>query len=205
LRISSLIRSRSWRTSSADFVRLPENRHFLGKALLDGGALVGREPRIVEPDELLRDADVREQDGAPGRLGRMSGQDESDRRRRASIDERVGRDRVELTKRVLERLARDDAVVGVFPSASQTMVLFREVRELEVQPERAQHEHLLLAGERRRGARDRAVRPRGPCVPADRLDELEQPIALLLDEHGAENRPEKPNVAAERCSGVAAG
>ncbi len=83
-------------------------------------------------------------------------------------------------------------------------MLLGEVRELEVEAEGAQHERLLLGGQRRGGARNRAVGACASCLATDRLDQVEQPLALLLDEHGAEDRPEDAHVAAERGGGVAA-
>ena len=188
-----------------DLVRLPEQRHLLGEALLDLGPLVGSQARIVEADELVGDPDVREQDGSPGRLGGVRGEHEPNRGRGRAVDELGRRNRRELLEGILERLAGDDAVVRVLAPASQPVVLLGEVRQLEVEPERAQHHRLLVGGERRRGARGRAVGARAARFAPDRLDELEQPFTLLLDEHGAENRSEHAHVAAKRGGGVAAG
>ena len=185
-------------------VGLPEQRHLLRQALFDLGALLRRQAGIVEANELLGDPDVREEDGSPGRLRRMRGQHEPNRRRGGARNELVGRNGGELPERIVERLARDDAVVRVLAPTAEAVVLLGEVRELEVEPEGAQHQRLLLGGERRRGARGRAVGTSAACFAADRLDELEQPLAFLLGEHRAENRPEHAHVAAERGGGVAA-
>jgi hypothetical protein len=75
------------------------------------------------------------------------------------------------------------------------MVLLGNVRELEVEPERTQDERLLPCAERRVDLDHVAVVTCGARIAADPLDELEQPLALLLDEHDAENRPELPDVA----------
>ena len=42
-------------------------------------------------------------------------------------------------------------------------------------------------------------------LAANRLDELEEPRTFLLDEHGAENRPEQAHVAAKRRGRIVAG
>ena len=74
------------------------------------------------------------------------------------------------------------------------MVLLGEVRELEVEAERAQDERLLARA--RRGADlDCLLVARRSGGPARPLDEVEQPLALLLDEHVAEDRAEKADVA----------
>ena len=83
------------------------------------------------------------------------------------------------------------------------MVLLGDVRELEEERERAQHERLLLerklgdmAGELSRGGR--ISRAPGPCVLPDLLDELEQPVALLLHEGLAQDVPEQAHICAQR-------
>jgi hypothetical protein len=92
--------------------------------------------------------------------------------------------------------------VRVLAPAAQAVVLLGEVRELEVEPERAQHERLLVRA-RERLDLDRLLLPRRAGGPASPLDELQQPLALLLHEHVAENRPEQTDVAPKRRGGVA--
>ena len=81
--------------------------------------------------------------------------------------------------------ARDPAVVRVLAPPAKPVVLLGEVRELEVQAERAQDERLLAR--REASASTSATAPsRRAFARASRrisLDELEQPRAFLLDEH----------------------
>ncbi len=82
-------------------------------------------------------------------------------------------------------------------------MLLGDVRQLEVEGERAQDERLPLQVEAaddlcELGGR-RLVSPAPP--PRQRahpLLELEQLLALLLDDHPAEDLPEQPDVAPER-------
>jgi len=76
-------------------------------------------------------------------------------------------------------------------------VLFREVGELEVEPEGAQDARLALERQTPQRLPQRLVRlapARSAGEPPDRLDVVEQRLSLLLDEHGAENVPEQANV-----------
>ena len=186
-------------------VGLPQQRDLFGDPPLGVAPLARRQPSVVEPDELLRDADVGEQHGSPRRLGRVSGQDEADPRLARPCRELVARHRFEEPERILERLARDPAVVCVLATPAQAMVLLGEVRELEVEAERAQDERLRLRLEivDRVGRRDGAVAPRLSRLPADAFDELEQVPSLLFDENLAQDRAEQPDVAAEWSGRVA--
>ena len=83
-------------------VRLPEQRHLLGDPLLGVPPLGGRDARIVEHDELGLDADVREQDAAARRLGRMRGEHELDPSSGRARRELVSRHRVQPGERVVE-------------------------------------------------------------------------------------------------------
>src|SRR5262249_52093042 len=127
----------------------------------------------------------------------MRGQDKADRRRVRALVELA-----ELLVRALERLARDAAVVRVLAPAAEAMVLLGEVRELEVEPERAQDERLPAHPEARVDVDDGPVASRGARIAANLLDEFEQPRPFLLDEHVAEDRPEQTDVPAQRGGGV---
>ena len=78
-------------------------------------------------------------------------------------------------------------------------MLLRDVRELEVESERAQDAGLPLERQRLdRVAQLVAPRPlpRGAGKRTDALDVGEQRLVLLLDEHAAEQVAEKADVAA---------
>ena len=175
-------------------VRLPEQRHLLGDPFLRRVLLGGRDARVVEQPQLLGDADVREEHGAARRLGRVRGEDKADRRAEGAVVERA----VEPLERILERLPRDASFVCVFAEPSQPMMLLGEVRELEVEAEGAEDQRLLARAQPRIDLHDRARVARCARIPADALDELEQPLTFLLDEHRAEDRPQHADVAAER-------
>jgi hypothetical protein len=93
--------------------------------------------------------------------------------------------------------------VLVLAPPPNAMVLLGEVRQLEVEAECAEDEALFLQAERRIDRRDRAGLPGGPGVDADALDEVEQPLALLLDEDAAEQRSEQADVAPDGRRAVA--
>ena len=135
----------------------------------------------------------------------MSRQDEPNRCRRRPLAQLVAWHAGKLCERVVERLARDASFVCVFASPPQAVVLLCEVRELEIEAEGPQDESLLMSRQRRRGAGHGAVSPGGARLAANRLDELEEPRPFLLDEHGAENRPEQAHVAAKRRGRIVAG
>ena len=179
-------------------VRLPEQRHLLGDPLLRLELLDGGDARVVELAQLRRDANVAEQNRAPRRFRWVCGQHEPDLRAVRALVEVIA----ELQERALERLARDATVVRVLAAAAQPVMLLGEVRELEVEAERAQDECLLARAERRVDGGDRAVAAGRARVATDLLDELEEPRSFLLDEHGAEDRPQHAHVAAQRRSGV---
>ena len=118
----------------AHLVGLPEERHLLGDALLGlRRAPLGRRAGRRGRASCSCDPDVREQHGAPRRLRRMRGQHELDRRAARPRGELVGGQVCELGERVVERLARDAAVVRVLAPPPQAVVLLGEVRELEVE------------------------------------------------------------------------
>ena len=99
-------------------VGLPEQRHLLGDLRLDLGAFARREPRVLEPRERPRDADVREQYRPTRCLGWVRGQDEPERGAGGTRRELVGRDVRERLERAVERFARDDAAVGILAPAA---------------------------------------------------------------------------------------
>ena len=161
-RISSVMRRRSWRTSSVC------QRSVTSSAIRSSTSSRSRreEQRVVEPRELLRDADVREQNGACAspRSDARSGRAGSTRGVRA-----LGVASRDAAERVVERLRRDPAVPRVVAPPAQPVQLLGEVRELELEPERAQDERLLARGQRRRRRRRRRRRAapsgrRGGCA-----------------------------------------
>src|SRR5205814_8614949 len=104
---------------------------------------------------------------------------------------------LEGLQRVVERLARRLRVVRLLAPAAQPVVLLGDVRELEVEAERTQHERGVRGSVRPR-AGDVAAPARGARGKPNLLDRVEQLLADLLDEDGAEDRPEEPDVAAEQ-------
>src|SRR3954469_18732825 len=89
--------------------------------------------------------------------------------------------------------------MSILPPPADSVLLLRDVRELEVESESAHHERLPLVRDvaDRLGGGRATTPPGGARQPAHPLDDLHQPLALLLDEHGAEDRSEQPDVAAE--------
>src|SRR5262249_55798514 len=162
-----------WQPALPHLVGLPEERHLFGDHVLELELLGGREAWVVEPPQHLRDADVREHDRAACRLGRMRGEHEPDLRSARTVEV----DAVELGERRLERVARDAAVAGVLAAPANAVMLLGEVRELEVEAERAQHELLLARTEAALDSRDRAFAAGGARLAANPLDQLEQPRA----------------------------
>ncbi len=108
------------------------------------------------------------------------------------------RDAVELGESVRERLGRNALLPLVLEAPAHAVLLFRDVRELEVEREGAQDTRLALDRERRDALEQLVVRrPRtgGAREGADALDVLEQRLVLLLDEHAAEQIAEQADVA----------
>src|SRR3954469_17925714 len=99
--------------------------------------------------------------------------------------------------------------MSILPPPADSVLLLRDVRELGVESQPTHHERLPLVGDVAHGLGGcRATTPpSGAREPAHALDDLHQPLALLLDEHGAEDRSEQPDVAAElrTCSPPAGG
>jgi hypothetical protein len=187
----------------SNLVRLPQQRHLLGKPLLDGAASRCSEEGIVEPVELLGDARVREQDRSPARLGRVRGQHQPHRHVACAALELVRRHVGEELESALERVARNPSGVRVLAPATDPVLLLGDVRELEVHGEGAQDECLLLPRDRAYGRAHLfhgAALPGGSRKQAHALDDLQKPFAFLLDEHRSEDGPEEPDVAAEHQS-----
>ena len=122
-------------------VGLPEQRHLLGDPLLGLEPLDRRDARVVEQRAAARDRGCARaaRCAASSRSGARSGRAGSSPRRAPQL---VAGDGRELLERIFERLARDAAVVRVLAPPAQPMVLLGEVRELEVEAERAQDERL---------------------------------------------------------------
>ncbi len=191
-----------FQTVMADLIRLPQEGYLLGQPLLDVPPAGRRQERVVEVVELGGDAHVREQDGAPARLRRVRGQHEPERDFAGAEPELIRRNLVEEVERPLERVPRDASGVRVLAPAPDPVLLFRDVRELEVKREGAQDERLPLRRDRPHrlvDVRDAAALSRRTRSQPHALDCVEQPLALLLDEDPAEHRREQADVAAELC------
>jgi hypothetical protein len=131
----------------------------------------------------------------------VRGQHEADPRRARPPPELVGRHVGEDRERVVERLARRRRLACLLASAPQAVVLLRDVRQLEVEAERAQDERLLVAAQLRDRVLDLAhlaAPARGARHVPHPLDVVEQLLADLLDEHPPEDRPEQADVAPQR-------
>ena len=189
----------------AHLVRLPEDRHLLDEPIADRGSLPRRRARIVELREQLFDAAVLLEDGARKRLRRMGGEDELDRHPPGCLDELVLADARtdEQGERLVQRLAQHSALALDLAPAPHSVVLLRDVREVEVHRERAQDHGLRRDGER---SDRRCERARGSCVAVatstcETADLLLQPVrlvAFLLDEHPTERVSEQADVRPER-------
>jgi hypothetical protein len=184
-----------------DLVRLPEHRDLLAEACLDRFTIGGGLQRIVQLAEQLCDPDVSEQDRPPRRLRRMGGEHQLDVDVRQARAELVRRYVCQLREGVVERLTRCDARLCVLAPPAKPVVLLCDVRELEVEAERAQHEGLPLrreSGDLRGDVVQRRSLPRLAREQANALDFGQQLRALLLDEHLSENRSEQTHVPPER-------
>ncbi len=192
------------RAPRAHLVGLPQDRDLLGERILDLGAPRGRQLGVVERPQQPRDPLVRGEDRPPRRLGRVRREDELDRDpRRRGLKLLLGDPRVpEPRERLGERLALHAPLALRGAAAADPVVLLGDVRELEVEGERAQHRRLLPGRERvhglgQLGRGGRVTLPAGAGEAADPLLELEQPLALLLDEHATEQVAEQADVPAE--------
>lgn len=133
----------------------------------------------------------------------MGGEDELEREAACRSFDLVARDAClfESRDRIGERLTRRTPLVLVLAATAQAMVLLGEVHELEVDAEGAQDECLPLDVEL--GDRDaERLAPRRPTGGTRRageqsypLLELEDLLALLLDEHTPEDVAEEADVA----------
>ncbi len=113
----------------------------------------------------------------------------------------VGRHAVEPRERVVERLGGHALLELVRPQPANAVMLLGDVRELEVERERAQHARLALERQRLDRRLELLVRRPGPRRPGQRphpLDVREQRLALLLDEDAPEQVAEQPDVSAQR-------
>ena len=193
-------------TLRAHLVGLPQQRHLLRERCLDAPPASRGERLVVELREQAAQAEMGREDGSPRGLGRVCGEHELERElpRRAfelrGLDGRLAQAR----DRLRERLARCPLLVLVLAAASEAVVLLGEIRELEVDAERAQHERLPFEVEppdqptQLLALRGPARRPRAPGEEADPLLLVEQVLALLLDEDPAQDVPEQTDVTPER-------
>jgi hypothetical protein len=184
-----------------NLVGLPEDRDLLAELVLHAGALrlgLGR----VERGQQSSDAHVGEQDRPARRLRRMGGEHELQRDPGGAFSQLARSDVCEALERLRERLPRRRRLGRVLPAAAQAVVLLRDVRQLEVQRERAQDLRLVAGRQRPHGfadGRDVTRRARVAGEQPDPLLGLEELPALLLEEDRAERLSEQPDVAPERC------
>ncbi len=125
----------------------------------------------------------------------MRGQHELQRHARLEL---LGRNPVELRKRVGERLRRNALLALVLAPPADAMLLLGDVRQLEIEREGPQHARLPLDRQRGHTLDQLVVRRPGAgrareCPHA--LDVLEQRLVLLLDEHPPEQVAEQADVA----------
>ena len=110
---------------------------------------------------------------------------------------------VELRERIGERLARNPSLGLVLAAPADPVVLLGDVDELEEQRECPQHGALALGPERGDRVAERPPRAAGARIAGQGPDPLllvEELLALLLDEHPAEQVAEQADVGTE--SGV---
>ncbi len=182
-------------------VGLPEDRDLLREARLDRLALVRGKHGVVERRQQVRHAHVRLEQCAPGRLGRVCGEDELERDVGEPPAQLVLGHGTEQLEGFFQRLALDLAGLRVFTTPSDAVMLLGRVRELEVEGERAKHLRLVVRQERpHRLTDDRRVADlaRAPRARTDTLLRGEERLAFLLDEHLPEQRAEQPHVATQR-------
>ena len=104
-------------------------------------------------------------------------------------------------ERLGERLARDLLLALVAAAAAHAMPRLGDVRELEVQPERAQDRRRALLAERADVGREGRVIGRRAGLArlarelAHALDVGQQILAVLLDEHAPERVADQAHVA----------
>ncbi len=189
----------------ANLVGLPENRDLLRQCQLPVGPLCGRETGVVEPIQQLRDPAVLREDRPRKRLRGMRGEDQLDRHAARRGLHLVGRDALPLEQRQClgERLTRIAALELELAAAPNPVMLLGDVREVEVDGERAQDDGLRLDVERRDRLRERS-RSAGvaaatePREQAHALFEAIELLAFLLGEHATEDLAEQADVRAER-------
>ena len=134
----------------------------------------------------------------------MRGQDELERHVREPLAHELRRQLGEPRERLAERLARRRLLADLLAPPPDAVVLLGGVRELEVRREGPQHPGLR----RRRQLADRVADEGGVADLAraararpDALLGGEERLALLLDEHPAEQAPEQADVTAQRAVG----
>src|SRR5207302_7403781 len=111
-----------------------------------------------------------------------------------------GRHLLQALERLGERLAWRSRLGCVLPAAAQAVMLLGDVRQLEVQRERAQDFRLVSRRERAYGGTDGADVARAARVAGEQPDPLlglEDVAALLLDQHRAQGGSEQADVAPE--------
>ena len=141
----------------AHLVRLPEHGDLGGQLVLDRVAAVRR---VVELGEVRRDPLVRREHGAPRGLGRMRCQDE------LQGDALHGLARRNPGERFLERLGQHALLLRIGPPAADPVLLLCDVRELEVERERAEDARLPLERQAGDGGGEIVVRRRRPAQTA---------------------------------------
>ena len=121
---------------------------------------------------------------------------------RTSPSDTSGARVADVFERRRERVGADTPLALVLAQSAHAVVLLGYVRELEVQPERAQHARLPLERQRRDRVAQLVVRRALACCAREcphALNVREQRLVFLLDEHLPEQVAEQADVAPERC------
>ena len=196
----------------ANLVGLPEDRDLLCQRHLPFSPLGGREPGVVQPLEQLRDAAVLLEDRPRERLGGVRREDQLDRDAAGRGLDLVGRDALprEQRQRLGQRFAGIAALELVLAATPNPVMLLGDVREVEVDGERAQDDRLRLDVERLDRLRERpggagVTAATEPREQANALFQAVELLAFLLGEHAPEDLAEQADVRAERRVGRGVG
>ena len=197
----------------AHLVRLPQHRRLLGQRALDRGALGRRRARVVERVEQAAEAQLALQERAPRGLRRV--------RRQHGLEQHAGRPLAQLPladaggadgrERGVQALGARAVLPGPQAQAADAVVLLGEVRQHEVEGERADdHRPRVPVDLADRAPQRRALRLAPALARRARqqphvLDRLQQLGPLLLGERGPERRRQEVDVAPQRLERVAIG
>ena len=180
------------RPPCADLVGLPEDRDLLGERVLDLRRARGRESRVVEFAQEGDNPSVSSEHGPACRLGRVSRHNRRDvgggERGRELVIADPGRP--QSLDRVAQRLERNATLVLVLAPATQPVMLFGDVRELEEEREgpqyRALRRNVEPSDSRRKLFRWPRTTTDASRERADPFFQFEELRPLLLYEHAPE-------------------